>query len=72
MKTKYIKVSVKDKLPKYGWAVANYKLFLEEVPDYEEEMKEMLEFIYGYGEKVDWSKFRPQLEELLTKLNQQS
>ncbi|MEE6130239.1 hypothetical protein V2E39_22765 [Chryseobacterium arthrosphaerae] len=66
MKNKYIKVSVSDRLPKYGWAVveneygeiltvlfnpntnvkkfkSNYKFFLEEVPNYEDEMKEMLE-----------------------------
>ncbi|WP_137906089.1 hypothetical protein [Chryseobacterium sp. 2VB] len=44
------------------------KHYLKEVPDYEDEMKEMLEFIYGYGEKVQWPKVRPKLEELLTKL----
>lgn len=64
-KTKYIKVSVSDRLPRYGWAVVekknkeistvlfnpntnektfrlNYDFFLEEVPDYEEEMMDML------------------------------
>lgn len=46
--------------------------WLQEVPDYEDEMKEMLEFIYGYGEKVEWSKVRPKLEELLTKLKTES
>lgn len=52
----------------------NHKVefWLQEVTDYEDEMKEMLEFIYGYGEKVEWSKVRPKLEELLTKLKTES
>lgn len=105
MKTKYIKVSVSDRLPEkdgvyFSWidnpnsefhlvpedynkicrraengqfnSFYDVTDYLIEVPDYEEEMKEMLEFIYGYGEKVEWSKVRPKLEELLTKLKTES
>lgn len=96
MKTKYLKVSVADRLPEVNkcvkvvdqenniydgfiidnkvWQVytqfeyGRIEYWLEEVNDYEDEMREMLEFIYGYGEKVEWSKVRPQLEELLTKI----
>lgn len=52
------------------WWKETPEYWLEEKPNYEEEMKEMLEFIYGYGEKVEWSKVRPQLETLLTKIKQ--
>lgn len=54
------------------WWKETPEYWLEERPDYEDEMKEMLEFIYGYGEKIEWSKVRPQLEELLTKLKTES
>lgn len=98
--SKYIKVSVSERLPevnkcvkvvdqedniydgfitdKQVWQVytqfeyGRIEYWLEEKPDYEAEMKEMLEFIYGYGEKIEWSKVRPQLEELLTKLKTES
>src|SRR5688572_9722592 len=98
MKTKYIKVSVSERLPKEEtWVYFNSKTkpnlfleyyvenkkemilnlteyWLEEVPDHEEEMKNILLQIIGchtIGDKIpDW--LNDKAEELLTKLKQQS
>ncbi|MGI9582616.1 hypothetical protein ACR1PO_15580 [Chryseobacterium sp. RRHN12] len=95
--SKYIKVSIYERLPKYGWAVvengcgeiltvlfnpntnvkkfkSNYIFFLEEVPDYEDEMKEvLLQFVgcHTCGHTIpDW--LNDKAEELLTKLKTES
>lgn len=94
MKTKYIKVSVSERLPeKEGWYfiihhnpirskakyIPEYKRFygysdidfwLEEVPDMEEEMREMLERAFEFtssGCEVP-EYLTHEIEELLTKL----
>lgn len=99
MKTKYIKVSVSDRLPnKKGWYFIvyqngeedtdfysdgkqwkNVEYWLQEVTDYEEEIKGMLESIYeSFGQiwQIDdknriFEFIDPvEIEELLTKIKQ--
>ncbi|GEJ46044.1 hypothetical protein [Chryseobacterium sp. ON_d1] len=93
MKTKYIKVSVSERIPEkegdYFCVIANgpsimtcrsmyFERFkgithwLEEKPDYEDEMKEILEEVFNYSKA--WpldglpSQMEDKIEELLTKL----
>ncbi|WP_288435318.1 hypothetical protein [uncultured Chryseobacterium sp.] len=99
MKTKYIKVSVSDRLPEtagyyfiinraasiqigyfngrsFAESFIDFDYWLEEKPDYEEEMREMLEEVYDYAKK--WpldglpSQMEDKIEELLTKLKTES
>lgn len=102
MKTKYIKVSVSNRLPKYNmhvilidrfnntfeghisedknWIIYTdgefdkVEYWLQEVPDYEEEMKEMLEKILKINAHHNFNGhlINNQIEELLTKLKTES
>lgn len=99
MKTKYIKVSVSDRLPEiagyyfiinraasiqighfngrsFAESFIDPEYWLLEVPDYEEEMKEMLEELtthhFNFMGCDEINELKSRVEELLTKLKTES